>query len=109
VPPSGTAPPGQYAASIAPYVAAAWVEQVCDRAVAAFLAPGFTTVGVGLQLTVAQEPPVAVGTPAVATAWVAQINPDWRTLVFEVSISDGQRELVKAKHSRMVVGPRPHH
>jgi hypothetical protein len=37
---------------------------------------------------------------------VAQISPDGHTLIFEVSISDGRREVAFGKHSQQVCSPR---
>jgi len=100
------APVDRFASSIGPTTAAGWVEQACLQAVAPHLNPKYTTVGVGLQLTVPQHPPTAVGSPVITTARLVEISPDGYLLIFEVSVSDGQRELAFGKHSRQVCLPR---
>jgi predicted thioesterase len=98
--------PDRYATSLGPAAAAEWIEQACVEAVAPHLSPAYTTVGVGLQLTVPQHPPLEVGSVLTATARVASISSDGYTLIFEVSISDGRREVAFGKHSRQVCAPR---
>jgi predicted thioesterase len=100
------APADLYPCAIAPARAAAWIERACAKAVAARLPQGAITVGVSMQVTVSHAPPVALTTKLTASGKLTEAAPLGRTLTFDVTVTDGIRDIATGRHVRAVAEPR---
>jgi predicted thioesterase len=80
-------------------VLAALMEAAACRAVDAFLAPGWTSVGTRLDLSHLAASPVG----ALVTAQAVVTAAEGRRIDFELSASDGGGQVGAAVHSRFVV------